>query len=204
METDERIRAFVALDLPDAATAAVAAWQRSAIADRSDLRPIRPEALHLTLAFLGHVETPVARRAADVVEGVAAGSGPIPLRLVPEPLGIPRRRPRVVAFDLVGPAAVSLAEDLAARLAGDGVIEAQHRRFRLHLSVARVRGSPRSGGRGRRLTEGLPPLPEEAGHTFGAVRIALYRSRLGPGGASYTALTAFELPPLEGAADEVI
>lgn len=203
-ERVEPIRAFVALDLPLPVLEAVARWQRAARDGRDDLRPIRPESLHLTLSFLGHLEAALVERAGDIVEGLRAETGPVPLLLEPAPLGLPRRRPRVIAFGVDAPAAVELRAKLASRLAEAGVAEPDSRRFRPHLSVARVRGSPRGAGRGRRLADGLPPLPEGAGHTFGAVRVALYRSQLGSQGASYTALTAFELPPAEGAADEVI
>ena len=203
-ERAERIRAFVALDLPVPVRDAIGRWQRVALADRDELRPIRPEALHLTLAFLGHLEAAAGERASAVVEGLRADAGPVALRLDPEPIGLPGRRPRVVAFAVEGPAAVALQAQVSSRLVDAGVLEPPSRRFRPHLSVARVRGSPGRAGRGRGLVEGLPPLPERAGHTFGAVRVALYRSQLGSQGASYTTLTAFELPPLEGAADEVI
>ena len=194
----------MALDLPASVTAAVAGWQRSAIAERDDLRPVRPESLHLTLAFLGHIEADLLARAIEVVDSAAEGARPVPIRLGREPIDLPRRRPRVIALAVESRAAVEVQAGLSGRLVEAGVYRPGSRPFRPHLTVARVRGSPRSGGRAGRLCDGMPHLPAEAGHTFGAVRIALYRSRLGPGGASYTALTAFELPPLEGAADEVI
>ena len=203
-ERAERIRAFVALDLSARLVSRLSAWQASALAGRRELRPVRPESLHLTLAFLGHLEPDLVDRAAEIVDGAGDVARPVPIRLGTDLIDLPRRRPRAIAVDVGSPEAVGLQARLSTRLFDAGVYLPGSRPFRPHLTVARVRGSPRAGGRGRRLSEGLPPLPGEAGHTFGAVRIALYRSRLGPGGASYTALTAFELPPLEGAADEVI
>src|SRR4051794_24249122 len=49
-----RPRLFVALDLPEPARAALVDWQARALAGRSDLRVVAPDALHVTLAFLGH------------------------------------------------------------------------------------------------------------------------------------------------------
>ena len=48
-----KLRLFVALDLPAPARAALAAF-RAAAADPAVWRPVPDEALHLTLAFLGH------------------------------------------------------------------------------------------------------------------------------------------------------
>jgi 2'-5' RNA ligase len=48
-----RARLFVALDLPDEIRDGIVAWQRAELGD-SALRPMRPEQLHVTLAFLGY------------------------------------------------------------------------------------------------------------------------------------------------------
>jgi 2'-5' RNA ligase len=47
-----RTRLFVALDLPDAVREGLVAWGERELRDPA-LRPVRPEALHVTLAFLG-------------------------------------------------------------------------------------------------------------------------------------------------------
>ena len=48
-----KLRLFVALDLPAPAREALAAF-RAAVADPAVWQPLSDEALHLTLAFLGH------------------------------------------------------------------------------------------------------------------------------------------------------
>ena len=182
-----RIRAFVALDLPAEAAAAVAAWQAEALKGREGLRAIRPEALHLTLAFLGDRDEGEIAAAIAVLEGHGAEPAPVPIRLEPVPIGLPRRRPRVVAFEAVSAAAVQLQEALAADLVAAGVLAPERRAFRPHLSVARVRGDPRRM-RPRPSIGTLPPLSGGGGHTFDAVRVALYRSQLGSQGARYGCL----------------
>lgn len=200
-----RIRAFVALDLPTSVVEAVAGWQREALGDREGLRPIRPEALHLTLAFLGERDHGEIERAQRVL--IAHGRDPaaVPVRLEREAIGVPARRPRVVAFPAASAAVVALQRALSADLVDAGLLEPEKRPFWPHLSVARVRGDPK-GPKGRRrhgpLLEGLPSLPAQAGHTFGAVRVALYRSELRSQGAHYSVLADFDLP--RTAADEVI
>ena len=64
-----KLRLFVALDLPAPARAALAAF-RAAAADPAIWRPVPDEALHLTLAFLGH------RPEADVPSGSWTYCGP--------------------------------------------------------------------------------------------------------------------------------
>ncbi len=48
-----RARLFLALDLPEDARARLADWRDVALGSRSDVRPVAPEALHVTLVFLG-------------------------------------------------------------------------------------------------------------------------------------------------------
>ncbi len=67
-----RMRLFVAIDLSDEARAAAAAEQKRLAAalggGRSSLRWVKPDQLHLTLAFLGEVDEArgaVGRRCAD-------------------------------------------------------------------------------------------------------------------------------------------
>jgi 2'-5' RNA ligase len=186
------IRSFVALDLPGPLVDAVAGWQEAALGPVSSVRAIRPEALHVTLAFLGD-------RTPDEVERTAAVLGslevaPLPLRLAAAPVGVPERRPRVIAFDAESPAAVALQGVLAARLVEEGLLAPEGRPFWPHLSVGRVRGRVDLGR--------LPPLPRAATEHLFAVRVALYRSELRTQGSHYESLAAIDLPP--PAANEVI
>lgn len=189
----QRVRAFIALVPPPATIAAIAAWQQRALGDRDGLRAIAPEGLHLTLAFLGdrdEDEIGRAREALLAATARAAGPAPIPVAIGPEPIGLPRHRPRVVAFAAASPGAVGLHEALLARLAASGLTLPERRSFRPHLSVARLRGD---AGRGRAALAGLPALGS-AGHTFDAVRVSLYRSQLRSQGARYSALADVDLP----------
>jgi 2'-5' RNA ligase len=188
----ERVRAFVALAPPTATIEAIADWQRRALDGREGLRAIGPDALHLTLAFLGHRDGEEIERARTALLAAAAEPVPVPVRLEPEPIALPRRRPRVVAFAATSPGAVSLHEALVAWLAAAGLTDPDGRPFRPHLSVARVRGDS-AAGRSRRAVAGLPSLGP-AGHTFDAVRVALYRSQLRSQGARYSVLADVDLP----------
>jgi len=192
----ERIRAFFALDPPAETIATVAAWQRLALRDREGIRAIDPGKLHLTLAFLGDRRGGEIERARDVLANLDA-LGPVTVGLGARPVGLPRRRPRVVAFDAESATAATLQGDLADRLVAAGLIErpgSDGRPFRPHLSVARIRGDLRNWRSRRVAIAGLPPLFDGEGHTFDAVRVALYRSELRSQGARYSALADVELP----------
>jgi 2'-5' RNA ligase len=194
-----RARLFVALDLPDRVRDDLAAWQSRALVDPA-LRPVRPEALHVTLCFLSYHPEREIERIASMVTGVAAR--PVEIRLAPEPVPIPSKRPRLFAVAGESPAATEVQAELSQRLEAARLYEPEKREFWTHVTVARVRSERASRARGRRgksmRVESAPEaLPAELTEPFGAVRLALYRSILRPAGAEYVSLAELELPPVE-------
>jgi len=179
---DERLRLFVALELPAEARRALAAFRDRA--DPAVWRPVRDEALHLTLAFLG------SRPAADVdvVAGVLRGApgGAVPL-VLGGPLLLPPRRARVLCADVADPggALAALQAGVSAGLADAGVYSPEKRPFRAHATVARLR----AGARSPREWSGGGPEPL----AFGGGPLTLFRSRLGRAGAAYEALVQVPL-----------
>ena len=180
----KKLRLFVALDLPDRVRSALAAWGSRAL-DGAALRAVRPEALHVTLAFLGWLPEARAGEAAAIVRAVPARA--VPMHLLPEPVPLPARGPRLIAVGLESSAAVALHEELAAQLAATGLYERERRPFWPHVTVARVR-------KGRRA-RAPAALPDDLLQPFGAVRVCLYRSQLRPDGAEYVSLASLDLPP---------
>jgi RNA 2',3'-cyclic 3'-phosphodiesterase len=177
----EAQRLFVALDPPEPTREKVARWAEGAAS--SGLRPVRREALHLTLAFLGDRSPAEVSRAIDIVG--RADPRPVEVVLAREPVPVPKRRPRLFALSAESGAAVAVQSGLADELTREGLVEPERRAFWPHLTVLRV----------RRGWDGKPP-PAWDGHAFGAVRVALYRSVLGSE-PRYDALTHVDLPPVE-------
>ena len=172
---------FVALDLPDRGRLRLAAWRDSLIEGRTDLRPVRAEALHVTLAFLGHRPLDDIEPAAEAVRAAAAAA-PRPLELsLGEPLWLAPRRPHVLTVEVLdgSGALFALQERVVASLVDAVGYEPERRRFRPHVTVARVRhgARPRMGD----LSEG----PKAA---FAGEAVTLYRSYLGGGPARYEPL----------------
>lgn len=180
-----RARLFLALDPAAPARAELAAWRDRLIAGREDLRAVPPEALHVTLVFLGYRPEKeidaVAAAAFEPLDGAAA--------VALEPAGVrplPPRRPRLFALDLADPggACAALQERAEAALAAGRFHRPEKRRFWPHMTLARVKRDRRAGP--------LAPEPPLPGH-FIASEVVLYRSLLSPRGARYEALARLPL-----------
>jgi RNA 2',3'-cyclic 3'-phosphodiesterase len=179
-----RARLFVALDLPDGARQRLAEWRDAALAARPDLRPVAPQALHVTLVFIGYRPEKEVDAIARTVAGAAAGlprTRLTPLRVMP----LPPRRPRLFALDLDddGARAGAVQAALSDALAAARVYEPERRAFWPHVTLARVKRDARAA----------PLAAEPPGEAFDAGTVTLYRSLLSPRGPRYEPLTRVEL-----------
>ncbi|MDP9228111.1 MAG: RNA 2',3'-cyclic phosphodiesterase [Actinomycetota bacterium] len=194
-----RARLFVALELPAELRDGIVEWQRRELRDPA-LRAVKPESLHMTLAFLGYRPEKEIESIAEVAlgRGGAGSQGPPPapeIELDPDPVAVPRRRPRLFALDARSDSAAALQAQVSIRLEQAHFYEPEKRPFWPHLTVARVRPEKR-GGRKPAAVESPPgPLTE---HTFlrpiPLVRLVLFRSHLRREGALYEPMAELELP----------
>jgi 2'-5' RNA ligase len=186
-----RARLFVALDLPEDVRAAIVAWQRAEATDPA-LRPVAPENLHVTMAFL---DFQPEKRIDEIAELVRGLDTPTPrLELAREPVALPPKgRPKLFALAVESPDAVALQVDLAAKLVVARLYEPEKRPFWPHVTAARVRSEMGRSGHPRRVES--PPGPGDPAieRAFYAVRITLYRSNLRAQGAEYVPLAEKEL-----------
>ncbi|MBS1885026.1 MAG: RNA 2',3'-cyclic phosphodiesterase [Actinobacteria bacterium] len=189
-EKPQKQRVFVALDLPEAVRAGVAAWGGRELVDPA-LRPVRQESLHVTLVFLGHREAAEVERVAAVVR---ESGGPAPQMRLEGPISLPRRR-RASLFALPAPSAAAseLQAVLEERLVAIGLHAAEKRDFWPHVTVARVRAEGRGSRRPAPVVKRPGDLPEGLKKPFLGVRLTLYRSELQPGGSRYVPLAQVEL-----------
>jgi 2'-5' RNA ligase len=185
-----RARLFVALDLPEEVQSSIEAWGRSELSD-SALRPVRRDALHVTLAFLGDLpekETPSLTR---IVE---SSSGSAPRVELGEPVARPAHgRPRLFALPVGSPRVIELQSELQERLVAERLYEPERRPFWPHVTVARVRSGGRDSKRPAHVVGQPGALPQGLLQPFDAVRMTLYRSELQPQGAIYVPLAQVEL-----------
>jgi 2'-5' RNA ligase len=178
---------FVALDLPAGARASLAAWRDELVEGRRDLRPVRAEALHVTLVFLGWQD----EKAAEAIAGAAfdATSGlSAPLLRAAGVRPLPPRDPRLFALDLEDEdgRAGAVQQAVSDALEAGRWYRPEKRPFWPHLTLARVK-------RGERRVPPLPGAPAPPGEAFEAGELTLYRSTLRPQGAIYEPLGRTEL-----------
>lgn len=186
-----RARMFVALDLPEMAKRDIAEWGEARLANPA-LRPVPPQNLHVTLAFLGWRDLEDVDRIVEVIEW----SAEVPIMLeLGAPVGRPERgRAKLIALPALGNPVQKRGEELAESLAYAGLYEPEKRPFWPHVTVARVRPEKRGSRRPMQVEIPSGPSPTARIGWFDAVRISLYRSVLQPEGAQYEPLAQVELP----------
>jgi RNA 2',3'-cyclic 3'-phosphodiesterase len=183
------LRAFVALDIPDAGVIGrIVALQQELAATGADLKLVERENLHFTVKFLGEISEGQAKEVSSRLGALRLGGAEATLQGVgafPTPL-----RPSVVWVGLaqgddakVNPIATSVIRAL------EGVGESDSRPYVAHVTVSRVRS-----GRNRNALATF--LRGNADRVFGAVkldRLRLVSSRLTPAGPVYIDLEAYPL-----------
>lgn len=177
MDGDERIRLFCALRLPAETIDALVLWQ-AALALPAAARRVPRENMHVTLAFLGSTPRRHADDVAAALRGAADG-------LDPPRLSTARYRETrsvgMVVLEDEGGRATALADELARRLAGLGLLRPGSRSWLPHITVVRFRERPR-------ITSEAPDLgvfvPSEATVTMSVLR---------PTGAQYADIESVAL-----------
>jgi len=194
-QASERLRLFVACELPDDGRRALGRVQddlRRLGADR--LRWVRAEGIHITLKFLGDVDE---ARVGEIAAALTAAISPFELRLGFGKLGgFGGQRLRVVWIGLEGDVGglSELANRVEAALEPLG-FPRERRAFAAHVTLARVPDQLPAALR-RSLPDvlsryGAPPLPSMV-----LTGVQLMSSVPGPGGSRYHRLASF---PASGA-----
>jgi len=186
-----RARLFVALDLPAPVRSGIVEWGRGELGDPA-LRPLAPEALHITLAFLGYLPEREIEQLGEILREVSGSAARTELC---DPVARPERgRPRLFALPAKSPGSVELQSDLQERLVAERLYRPENRPFWPHVTVARVRREERGSKRPAPVSHPPGALPKPLLQPFYAVRAAVYRSELRPEGAQYTPLVQVDLP----------
>jgi 2'-5' RNA ligase len=186
-----RARLFVALDLPEEVREGIVAWGREALADPA-LRPVAPESLHVTLAFLGYRPEKEIERIAEAVRECA---GPAPWVELLDPVQRPPRgRARIYALPALSPGTEALQAGVEQRLGQEGFYKPEKRPFWPHVTVARVRPEARGSRRPAVVSSSPGNLPKGLTEARVCRRMTLYRSELQPSGARYVPLAQVQLP----------
>jgi len=173
---------FLALDLPEEAREGLVRWRDLLTDGRADVRAVRPEALHVTLVFLGWQDEAAAERIAESAFGALLPAA-APRLTATAVRAVPPRGTRLFALDLddEGGRASALQGAMAGVLEAGGFYRPEKRPFWPHVTLARVK-------RGERRVPPLPDDPPPPGEPFDAGVVTLYRSTLRPQGALYEPL----------------
>lgn len=186
-----RARLFLALDLPGSVRAGLEAWGGKELRDPA-LRPVAPQSLHVTLAFLGYRPEKEIPRLAEILTAAAGQAVRLELR---DPVARPERgRPRLFALPAVSAGAVELQARLQQLLVAERLYEPEKRDFWPHITVARVRPEKRGSRRPGLVSRPPGALPQALLQAAVCRRLTLYGSELKPQGALYTPLAQVELP----------
>lgn len=176
------MRLFIAVPLPREIADRAAACLPPAL---PALKPIRPELMHVTLAFLGWVSDDRLADAAAAARAAAARNAPFELSLDHAGRFPAVGRPRTVwlgagkGADKLTALAVEIAEGLRARS-----FALEDRPFTAHLTLARVRAEA-GGPESRTIAAAVDALtvPELRVRVD---RVAVVESTLSPRGPTYT------------------
>jgi 2'-5' RNA ligase len=186
----EKIRAFIAFELPENVRAAIGKVQERFGAYRFNVRWVKTANIHLTLKFLGNIGrdeiTPIE---AAILKAVADFK---PLPLAAKGVGVfpGIKRPRVIWVGVSGQVQLlmQLQKSIDEQLTTIGFAR-ENRSFKAHLTIGRVKSRIVPGQLAAAIgeTTGFEPEP------FTADRVILYQSDLQPAGPIYTRLKCIKL-----------
>ena len=191
----EPIRAFIAVELPPSLRLALVRevdGLRSNLGDTA-LRWVRPEAVHLTLRFLGESTPEKLGEVGEIMTKVCGRHPPLTAQVG----GLGRfpggSRPRVIWVGVQESSGglTAVQAELEMRIAKLGYAT-EERSFHPHLTLARVRREVSPSGL-RRLSEQLDHMQVGGLGQLDISHLSLVRSQLGAGGASYSRLKWVEL-----------
>lgn len=189
----ERIRSFVAVHLPAEVQRALGELQaelRRPAERLAQVKWVTPANMHLTLQFLGDVDSGLLPKLVDSLRGAFLDTHPFELEVADVGAFPSPARPRVLWAGLKrGVDGLKALASAAAGVTGPLGFPPEDRPFKPHVTLGRVK----DGGRPGDLGPALAPL---AGRELGRCqidRVYLMKSELRPTGPLYTVLDSFPL-----------
>ena len=184
------IRAFLAIELPEALRSGLAQVQEELKRSRADVRWVAPGNIHLTLKFFGNVPDDEIDTLAQAAREAAAETPPLQLQATGAGAFPSPTAPRVVWLGLGGEIVplTQLFYRLEKAFAALGY-PPEGRAFNPHLTLGRVK-SPANRDKLARLLAKLPPLDWPP---FEVRELILFQSVLSPQGSKYTPLQVIPL-----------
>jgi 2'-5' RNA ligase len=186
----ESIRSFIAVELPDDVLSAVSRVQGQLKSYGFRTKWVRPANIHVTLKFLGDIDSGTIDAIASAM--VSAAEGCAPISLSAKGIGVfpNTKRPRVLWAGLTGEVnlLIDLQRKLDDRLSDIGFAK-ERRSFKGHLTLGRFKARVNSSEITRALTE----FEDFETQSFMARELILFKSELRPSGAVYSKLEGISL-----------
>ncbi len=188
MEGAERLRVFVAIDLPPRVKMAVGSVSQQLAGIKGRIAWVKPQGIHLTLKFLGNVSPRQLEQIKQALQVSVGNIQPFSFQLTELGLFPNDRRPRVIWWGLEtdSPQLLQLYRSLEKQLAKCGFPH-EKRPFTPHLTLGRVRELAQPQQLTRLMAEvKIPTLAPIA-----VKQLELMQSTLTRTGAIYNHLASF-------------
>lgn len=180
------MRLFVALELPETVRSSLGELTQELKQTQADVRWVRPEGMHLTLKFIGHVPPEKLSAIRAALQTVSSSSH---VQAKFRRLGYfpNERRPRVLWVGVEGSANLAEVALAAENCLVPLGIPAEKRAFRPHLTLGRFKSNKHLA----RLQEKVAELSAAEFGEMDTGSFFLFESKLSPQGAQYTKLAEF-------------
>lgn len=186
----ETVRTFIAVDTDPAVRKELTKLQQRVKRAHADVKWVKPENIHLTLAFLGNVPIDQIRPLEAAMDSNLQGQDKFILTFAGTgSFGKPHHPHVVWAGINDSPRLMELQRKIVAALQEANIVF-DEKSFSPHLTIGRVKSS-------KHAAELIDELEKEKETGFGSVDIAevlLIKSVLKPGGAEYSILHRTALP----------
>jgi 2'-5' RNA ligase len=188
----EKVRSFIAIELPEDLKTELGRLQAKLKIDRPRIKWVSPDGIHLTLKFLGDVDTSQVAGIIQAMTEAVRGINPFDLNIGPLGMFPNPQRVQVVWIGLDGELDTlgSLYHNLEGRMAMVGFPQ-EKREFKPHLTLARIGDEVLPDDR-KRFGDFVASSKADIVYTLKAKGLSLMKSQLTPRGAIYTRLSYVE------------
>ena len=188
----ELVRAFIALEISVEVRASLERLQEQLKQAGGKVSWTRPENIHLTLVFLGELAASRLAKLEAELDATCAGIAPFTFEVTGAGCFGSARSPRVIWVGIEDESgSLEHLQGEVSRAAGEVGFPQEHRKFKPHLTLGRVRSAMRVA----ELTSALASAKNSAHGRVRAGQVLLMQSQLDPQGARYSLLHA---SPLKG------
>ncbi|MDF7825891.1 RNA 2',3'-cyclic phosphodiesterase [Pontiellaceae bacterium B12227] len=185
----ETLRAFIAIEIESEIRARLSEFQQKLKQTDADVRWVKPENIHLTLAFLGNIPASILQPLETALREKFQSLEPFRIDIQGTGVFGRRNRPSVVWAGIQETPALMELQQCVVDALGMVPVDYHDNRFRPHLTLGRFKSLDQ-------LDELFQTLEKEAKAPFGTQEVKavqIIQSELLPDGAKYTVLQRLKL-----------